>query len=119
MPDGFHLRYLPDGCLEFVLGDPVLRGLVVAEHVALRLGPVDVVLFAPFDLIRDGTGHVVDTGDPPTLAPVVTLVRGVVRWLVATHDGGLTVEFVAGERLVVPGPVVARTWAVGAASGGR
>ncbi len=119
MPDGYHLRYLPDGCLEFVLGSPVLGSLVVAERVILRFGSVDVVLAVPFDLIVDGQAQTVDVDDPPTLAPLVALVRGVARWLVATHDGGLTLEFTTGAHLVVPGPATARTWVVDAAPPGR
>jgi Family of unknown function (DUF6188) len=118
VPDGYHLRDLPDGCLEFVLEDPVLGAVVVTGEVTLRFGTVDVVLAAPFGLAIDGVAHLVDPGRPVTLGPLLTLIPGSARWLVASRDGQFTLEFMQGQRLVVPGPAVHHAWTVTTATPG-
>ena len=102
--DGYHLRELPDGGLEFVLEDPVLACLVVADRVTLRFGRTDVVVAEPFDLEVDGVGHRLDPRRHETLGPLLAAYPGTARWLWASPDGELTLVFMQGQRLVAPGP---------------
>ena len=117
MPDGHRLRELPDGGLEFVLEDPVLTCLVVDDRVTLRFGRTDVVVADPFELEVDGVGHRLDPHRHDTLGPLLATYPGTARWLWASPDGELTLVFMQGQRLVVPGPAVRSAWSVGNASG--
>ena len=114
---GFQLRDLPDGGVEFVLDDPVLGGVVVADRVVLRFGTTDVVVADRFDLEVDGVGHRLDPARPETLAPLLAVYPATARWLYATPDGGLVLVLLQGQRLVVPGPAVRRSWVVGRLDG--
>jgi hypothetical protein len=111
--DGFLLRELPDGGHEFVLADPVLRGLVVEGSVTLRFGRTDVVVTGPCTLQLDGVPHVLDPDTPGTLAPLLSCLPGSARWLWADPDGRLTVLLMQGQRLEVPAPGDRSTWTVG------
>ena len=113
MPGTHHLRELPDGGLEFVLEDPVLSCVVVDDRVTLRFGATEVVVADPFDLEVDGVAHRLDPRRPETLAPLLTVYPGAARWVHATPEGVLTLEFMQGQRLVVPGPAVRSAWTVG------
>jgi hypothetical protein len=110
-----HLRQLPDGGLEFVLEDPVLSCLVLDDRVTLRFGDTDVVVADPFELEVDGVHHRLDPRRPETLAPLLATYPGAARWLHATPGGELTLVFMQGQRLVVPGPAVRSAWTVGPA----
>jgi len=113
VPDGHHLRELPDGGLEFVLEDPVLSCLIVDDRVTLRFGRTLVVVADPFDLEVDGIGHELDPRRPDTLGPLLATYPGTARWLWASPDGELTLVLMQGQRLVVPGPAVRSAWSVG------
>jgi hypothetical protein len=117
--EGFHLRDMPDGGVEFVLRDPVLTGVVVADRVTLCFGATEVVVTDPFDLEVDGVGHRLDPARPQTLGPLLAVYPATARWLYATPDGGLVLVLLQGQRLVVPGPAVRRSWVVGPAGGVR
>ena len=114
-PGGFRLRELPDAGVEFVLHEPELAGVVVADHVILRFGATDVVVADPFELEVDGVGHHLDPARPGTLGPLLAVYPATARWLYASPDGGLVLVLVQGQRLVVPGPAVRRSWFVGSA----
>jgi hypothetical protein len=114
-PDGFHLRELPDGGVEFVLEDPVLAGVVVTGRVTLRFGATDVVVADPFELEIDGVGHHLEPSRPETLGPLLAVYPGAARWLYASPDGGLVLVLLQGQRLVVPGPAVRPAWVIGPA----
>jgi len=114
-PGGFRLRELPDAGVEFVLGEPELAGVVVADHVILRFGATDVVVADRFDLEVDGVGHHLDPARPETLGPLLAVYPATARWLYASPDGELVLVLVQGQRLVVPGPAVRRSWSVGSA----
>ncbi len=113
MSDGHHIRELPDGGLEFVLDDPVLACIVVSDGVTLRFGSTDVVVADPFELEVDGVRHHLDPRRPETLAPLLATYPGTARWLHAAPEGELTLVFMQGQRLVVPGPAVRSAWSVG------
>ncbi len=113
MSGSTYLRELPDGGLEFVLEDPALTCLVVADRVTLRFGGTDVVVADPFELEVDGECHLLDPRRPETLSPLLATYPGTARWMHATPDGELTLVFMQGQRLVVPGPAVRRAWSVG------
>ncbi len=117
MSDGVLVRELPDGCREFVLEDPVLRALVVDSGVTLRFGRTDVVVTGPCTLTVDGESDRLDTGQPGSLAPLLWCLPGTARWLWSAPDGRLTVVFMQGQRLVVPGPPVPCAWSVGRLAG--
>jgi len=110
VPDAHHLRELPDGSLEFVLEDPVLACLVVDERVTLRFGRTDVVVADAFDLEVDGVGHRLDPHRHDTLGPLLATYPGTARWLWASPTGELTLVFMQGQRLIVPGPAVRSAW---------
>jgi len=112
---GFRLRELPDGGVEFVLEDPVLAGVVVADRVILRFGATDVVVADPFELEVDGVGHRLEPSRPETLGPLLAVYPGTARWLYASPDGGLVLVLRQGQRLVVPGPAVRPAWVIGPA----
>jgi hypothetical protein len=114
---GVLVRELPDGGREFVLEDPVLRALVVDGGITLRFGRVDVAVTGPCTLEVDGNRHRLDPGAPDTLAPLLSCYPGSARWLWASPDGRLTVVWMQGQRLTVPGPPVPCTWSVGGMSG--
>ena len=114
-PGGFRLRELPDGSIEFVLEEPVLAGVVVAGHVILRFGATDVVVADPFELEVDGVGHRLEPARPETLGPLLAVYPATARWLYSSPDGGLVLVLQQGQRLVVPGPAVRRSWFVGPA----
>jgi hypothetical protein len=114
-PGGFRLRELPDRSIEFLLEDPELTGVVVADRVILRFGATDVVVADPFELEVDGVGHRLDPTRPETLGPLLALYPGTARWLYASPDGRLVLVLQQGGRLVVPGPAVRRSWFVGPA----
>ena len=114
-PGGFRLRELPDGGVEFVLENPVLTGVVVADRVVLRFGATDVVVADPFELEVDEVGHRLDPARPETLGPLLAVYPATARWLYASPDGGLVLVLRGGPRLVVPGPAVRRSWFVGPA----
>jgi hypothetical protein len=113
VPTGHHLRELPDGSLEFVLEDPVLSCLVIDDRVTLRFGSTDVVIADPFALEVDGVGHLLDPRHPDTLGPLLATYPGAARWIWASTDGRLTLVFMQGQQLVVPGPAVRNAWSVG------
>jgi hypothetical protein len=117
VPQGHHLRKLPDGGLEFVLDDPVLVCLVVGQQVTLRFGKTDVMVTDHFDFEVDGVCHHLDPHHPEALAPLLAVYPGAVRWMWASPNGALTLVFMQGQRLVVPGPVVPSAWSVGDAEG--
>lgn len=117
VPQGHHFRGLPDGGLEFVLEDPVLVSLLVDERVTLRFGRTDVVIADAFELEVDGMDHYLDPHRPETLGPLLAPYPGAARWLWASPDGGLTLVFMQGQRLVVPGPAIRSAWSVGDADG--
>ena len=96
-----------------MLDDPVLAEVVVADRVILRFGTTDVVLADRFDLDVDGVGHRLDPARPETLGPLLTVYPATARWLYASPDGGLVLVLQQGQRLVVPGPAVRRSWVVG------
>ncbi len=58
-----------------------------------------------------------DTGEPGSLAPLLSCLPGAARWLWAAPDGRLTVVLMQGQRLVVPGPPVPCAWTVGRMAG--
>ncbi len=118
MSDGVLVRELPDGGHEFVLGDPVLRSLTVGGGVTLRLGRIDVVVTGPCTLEVDGVSHRLDPGRPDTLAPLLSCVPGAARWVWSSPDGRLTLDFMQGQRLVVPGAAGPGTWWVEGGSTG-
>ena len=91
----------------------VLAGVIVTDHITLRFGATDVVLADPFRLEVDGVGHRLDPARTETLGPLLAVYPGVARWLYASPDGGLVLALVQGQRLVVPGPAVRRSWVVG------
>ena len=117
MPDGYRLRELPDGGLEFVLEDPVLTCLLIDDRVTLRFGRTDVMVADPFELEVDGVGHQLDPHPQASLGPLLATYPGTARWLWASPDGELTLVFMQGQRLVVPGPAVRSAWSVGSACG--
>lgn len=117
MPQGHQSRELPDGGLEFILEDPVLFSLLVGERVTLRLGRTDVVVADPFDLEVDGEGHQLDPRRPETLGPLLATYPGAAGWLWASPGGGLSLVFMQGQRLVVPGSAGRCTRSVGDATG--
>lgn len=117
MFQGHHFRELPDGGLEFLLEDPILACLLVGEQVTLRFGCTDVVVADPFDLEVDGVGYHLDPHRPDTLGPLLATFPGAARWLWASPNGALTLVFMQGQRLVVPGPAVRNAWSVGTAEG--
>ena len=116
MSDGVVLRELPDGGHEFVLEDPVLAALEVDESVTLRFGRSDVTVSGPFALEVDGVLHRLDPSDLGSLAPLLSCIPGAARWVWASPDGRLTLEFMQGQRLVVPGPTRQSYWSVGTRS---
>jgi len=78
-PGGFRLRELPDGGVEFVLENPVLTGVVVADRVVLRFGATDVVVADPFELEVDEVGHRLDPARPETLGPLLAVYPATAR----------------------------------------
>ena len=61
----------------------------------------------------DGVGHRVDPQRPDTLGPLLATYPGTARWIWASTDGQLTLVFMQGQRLTVPGPAVRNAWSVG------
>jgi len=96
-----------------VLEDPVLTCLIVDDRVTLRFGRTDIVVAVPFELEVDGVGHRLDPHRHDTLGPLLATYPGTARWLWASPDGELTLVFMQGQRLVVPGPAVRSAWWVG------
>jgi len=113
--DGYHVRQLPDGGLEFVLDDPVLTCLIIDDRVTLRFARTDVVIAEPFDLEVDGVAHHLDPRRHDTLGPMLATYPGTARWIWASPEGELTLVFMQGQRLVAPGPTVHSAWSVGGA----
>jgi len=111
--DSVLLRELPDGGHEFVLEDPVLQSLVIDGGVTLRFGRTDVVVRVPCALDVDGIGHRLDPRAPESLAPILSCHPGAARWVWSSVDGRLTVEWMQGQRLIVPELPGPCAWSVG------
>jgi hypothetical protein len=111
--DGALVRELPDGGQEFVLEDPALSRLALDGRVHLRFGSTDVTVSAPFELDVDGVHHRLDPLRADTLTPLLATYPGTARWLWSPADGSLHLEFMQGQRLVVPGHPAAPAWSVG------
>jgi Family of unknown function (DUF6188) len=111
--DGCHIRELPDGGQEFVLDEPGLSFIRVDEHSRLQFGRTEVVIASPFVLELEGTVHFLDPRRHDALGPFVALYPGTVRWLWASADGEMTVEFENGNTVRVPPVLADWAWSVG------
>ena len=114
MSEGVLMRVLPDGGHEFVLEDPVLASIVVSGQIALVFGRTVVTVSGHVTLVVDGATHWLDTAHTSSLAPLLSCYPGTARWLWSTPAGQLTLVFMQGQRIVVPGARARTAWSVGA-----
>ena len=111
-----------EGWLLPVEGQPVTRCCIDRQEVRILCeNLVEIAISEPFTLVTVG-GHrfVLDpasSADPGSLAPILQIMRQVIRTGTAFHDGRLELSFHDGSRIEVPSGKDFEAWTLAGPGG--
>jgi hypothetical protein len=111
--DGFVVRQMPDGGIEFVLEERLLDHVCIDHWSRLRFGSTEVAIRTPFSLEHAGLMHRLDPNRRDALGPLLSLFPGSLRWLWTSAVGELAAVFVDGSVMHVSPHPVSSAWSVG------